>query len=346
MHTKENYWTNVFSKGIKLIDNITWRKQSFIIFGNKTKTKLNSYIKGLVALFFLIAFTTILTGCKQETKATDPEYSSIPPTQKTPVYHFAIHPLYNPARLIHLYQPLIDYLNNHLNGAQIVLEASRDYSNFEKKYENRAPEFLLPNPWQTLQAIKLGYTVIAMAGDSKDFKGIFIVRKDSNIHEPTDLKGKVVNYPSSTALAACIMPQYFLQKKGVDVNKEIINIYVGSQESSIMNVYLKTTAAGATWPPPWRDFQKEHPNEASQMKVIWETESLVNNSVMVRNDIPLDIKNQVKKYLLELDKTPEGKKILKNIETDYLKLATNKDYDVVQVYTDRFEKEIRKIDIK
>ena len=68
--------------------------------------------------------------------------------------------------------------------------------------------------------------------------------------------------------------------------RDIENRYVGSQESSIMNAYLGQTAAGATWPPPWRAFQKEHPREAAELKVIWETESLVNNSVMVRDDVP------------------------------------------------------------
>lgn len=51
--------------------------------------------------------------------------------------------------------------------------------------------------------------MIAMAGDPKDFKGIFLVRIDSGIKVPADLKGKAVSYPSPTALAACIMPQYF-----------------------------------------------------------------------------------------------------------------------------------------
>jgi phosphonate transport system substrate-binding protein len=240
----------------------------------------------------------------------------------------------------------MDHLNKNIKGVEFVFESSRDYSNFEEKYINRKQEFLLLNPWQTLQAIKSGYKVIAMAGDPKDFKGIFIVRKDGNINNFSDLKDKALSYPSPTALASCVMPQYFLYKNGININKDIINRYVGSQESSIMNVYLKLTAVGVTWPPSWRIFQKEHAKEASQLKMIWETESLVNNSVMVRDNVPKNIKDQVQKYLLTLDKTEEGKEILGNMETAYFKLATNKDYEVVKTYTNQFEKEVRKIDIK
>ena len=232
--------------------------------------------------------------------------------------------------LMRSYQPLMDYLNKKIKGTEFILEASRDYASFEEKYKKRKPEFLLPNPWQTLQAIKSGYTVIAMAGEPEDFKGIFIVRKDGGISKPADLIGKAISYPSPTALAACIMPQYFLYTHGININKDITNQYVGSQTSSIMNVYHKKTAAGATWPPPWRSFQKTQPNQAAQLKVIWETEPLINNSVMVRNDIPSNIRNQVQKLLTDLNKSKEGKNILENMETARFILATNKDYNLVQ----------------
>ncbi len=292
---------------------------------------------------FMLALTFLFSGCKPKPQTLGPIYGESPVLQTTTIYHFAVHPLHNPAKLLESYQPLMDYMNGKLTGVQFTLEASRDYANFEQKYSDSIPEFLLPNPWQTLQAIKSGYTVIAMAGDPADFKGIFIVRKDGGIREPADLKGKAVSYPSPTALAACIMPQYFLHTHGINVNADIENKYVGSQESSIMNVFLKKTAAGATWPPPWRAFQKEHPKEAEELQVLLETESLVNNSVMVRDDIPSDIRDQIQKLLIGLNETEQGRVILSGMEMASLFSATNKDYDIVQAYINRFEKEIRKV---
>jgi phosphonate transport system substrate-binding protein len=337
---------NEFHRKTSLIENTIWYKSSIVSTENKITFKLHSIIQVFIALCLVITFAISISGCKQETKTKGLEYGKSSFEYKNTTYYFGIHPLYNPEMLMRTYQPLIDYLNKNIKGVEFVFESSRDYSNFEEKYINRHQGFLIPNPWQTLQAIKSGYTVIAMAGDPKDFKGILIVRKDGGISKPSDLKGKEVSYPSPTALAACIMPQYFFYKNGININKDIKNIFVGSQESSILNVFYKKTVAGATWPPPWRAFQKDHPNEASQLKVIWETESLVNNSVMVRDDVPKNIKDQVQKCLLTLDKTEDGKEILKNMETAYFKLATNKDYDVVKTYIKQFEKEVRKIDIK
>ena len=295
----------------------------------------------IIALALLFG---VLLGCSRESEDKGPKLGAKPQSAGLPVYRLAVHPLHNPAKLSQAYQPLIDYLNGRLQGARLSLEASRDYANFEEKYRDRKPEFLLPNPWQTLQAMKVGYRVIAMAGEPKDFKGIFVVRRDSKLLRPADLKGKAVSYPSPTALAACIMPQYYLHNHGINVNSDIENRYVGSQESSIMNAYLGQTAAGATWPPPWRAFQKEHPREAADLKVIWETEPLVNNSVMVRDDIPAQVGEQVRKLLIGLDGTKEGKSILAGMETARFLPASDEDYDVVRRYVSRFEREVRPVE--
>lgn len=295
----------------------------------------------MLLLAFLIG---MLSGCdREEPEEKGPQFGIKPTSEDLPVYDLAVHPLHNPTKLMQAYQPLIDFLNSRLQGARLSLETSRNYAFFEEKYQARRPEFLLPNPWQTLQAMKAGYSVIAMAGDPRDFKGIFVVRRDSNLSRPADLKGKTVSYPSPTALAACIMPQYFLHKHGIDVNKDIENRYVGSQESAIMNAYLGQTAVGATWPPPWRAFQNEHPQQAAEMKLIWETEYLVNNSVMVRNDLPAEVREQVRKLLLGLDGIMEGKSILAAMETARFLPATDEDYDVVRRYVASFEREVRPV---
>jgi phosphonate transport system substrate-binding protein len=302
-------------------------------------------VRRLTSLYFLlVAFA--LAACDQQPAEKPMQYSHAPIGTQIPVYHLVPHPLYNPKKLSETIQPLVDYLNKQVPAANIQLETSRDYQSFEKKFRSREADFLMPNPWQTLEANKVGYHVIAMWGDAEDFRGVFIVRKDSGIKVPSDLKGKVVSYPSHTALAAAIMPQYFLFKNGIDINKDIQNNYVGSQESSIMNVYLGQSVAGATWPPPWRLFQKDHPSEAAQLKLIWETPPLINTSVMVRDDLPEGIRESVRQALLNLHLTQEGKRILAGMETARFYSADDASYNIVQEYITRFEKEVRPVERK
>lgn len=286
----------------------------------------------------------LLAACSVEEKPQGPRFGAAPSAASGTMYRFAVHPLHNPGKLVRAYQPLVDYLNHSTATAQFSLRASRDYAAFERKVERREADVILPNPWQTLQAMEHGYHVIAMAGEPADFKGIFIVRADSGITDPEQLKGHVVTFPARTALAACILPQYFLHSHGIDVAADIDNHYVGSQESSILSVFMGLSAAGATWPPPWRAFQHDRPDEASQLRVAWETESLVNNSVMVRDEVPAAVQAQLRTQLVSLSTAPGGKEILDAMETARFLPASDSDYDIVREYVARFEREVRPVE--
>ncbi|WP_040727717.1 phosphate/phosphite/phosphonate ABC transporter substrate-binding protein [Thiomicrorhabdus sp. Kp2] len=293
------------------------------------------FIYGIFCFFILS-----IQGCSQQTDAVQ-----LPETVKAenglPEYHFAVHPLHNPTRLFEVFHPLIEYLNNNIPEATFEVEASRNYASFDDKLKNRSVPFALPNPYQTLIAMEHGYNVIAKMGDDENFKGIILVRKDSGITKPRDLKGKTVSYPAPTALAATILPQYYLQTHGLDINQDIENKYVGSQESSIMNVFSGTVAAGATWPPPWNALSAENPELKKQLKVVWQTQSLPNNSVVVRDDIPKNIAIKVQKLMADLHKHPEGQEILQRMYLSQFEKADNTTYQTVQNFIKNFEQKVR-----
>jgi phosphonate transport system substrate-binding protein len=264
---------------------------------------------GNVLVLGLAAFILLACGSGEADKNAGPQFAAkAPVTGKE--YVFAIHPLHNPVRLFEVYGPLIEYLNRNIPGTTFRLEASRNYEEFENKLYGRQFDFALPNPYQTLNSLGHGYHVIAKMGDDYKFTGIILVRRDSSIKKVSDLKGKKVSYPARTALAATMMPQYYLHTHGLDVNRDIENLYVGSQESSIMNVYLGQTAAGATWPLPWESFQKEHPDQAAALELKWETEPLINNGVVAKDDVPDALVKRVAQLLDTLHTSEEGRAIL------------------------------------
>ena len=243
----------------------------------------------------------MLLSCDQQlAEEYNPEYSASSTRKGDEVMILGIHPLHNPKRLHEMFAPIADYLSKNIDGVQIKIEASRNYATFDKKLYSRKFHFSLPNPFQTVNSLKYGYNVFAKMSDDENFRGIFLVRKDSNIKSVMDLKGYAVSFPAPTALAATMMPQYYLQQHGLNVMHDIDIKYVGSQESSIMNVMLGNTKAGATWPPPWRALAKERPALAKELTVIWQTDFLPNNSLVVRDDIKESTVRQVKKLLLNL----------------------------------------------
>lgn len=291
-------------------------------------------------ILFLSLFTLIACSESKESEYA-PQYSTESYLENKKEFIFGIHPLHNPKRLHEVFGPIVNYLSNNIMKVKFKLEASRNYAAFDEKLYTRKFHFALPNPYQTINAFKHDYTVFGKMSDDKNFRGIFLVRKDSGITDVTDLKGRAVSFPAPTALAATMMPQYYLQSHGLNVMKDIDIRYVGSQESSIMHVMLGNTVAGATWPPPWRALSKERPKLAKELKVIWQTEPLPNNSLIVRNDVDKETLRQVKKLLLNLHNVKEGKEWLKKMELSRFEDATNQTYQPVLEFLTRFRNTVR-----
>ena len=297
-----------------------------------------------ITLIFFISILFLFTACEDDSKSYTPSYQKEKVIDKK-IYTFGIHPLHNPKYLFELYEPLVDYLNNNLENKkiEIKLEASRNYDFFNKKLFSREFDFALPNPYQTVKALEVGYKVFAKMGDDENFRGIFLVRKDSGIKNFEDLKGKKISYPAPTALAATILPQQLLYENKIDINKDIENIYVGSQESSIMNVYLKQSDIAATWPPPWEIFLKQRPEIANEVEIIWQTKNLPNNSLVVRDDISEELISEISLLFTQLHLNEEGKKILDKIGLSQFEIANENTYKVVKDFIIDFEKNVRVI---
>jgi phosphonate transport system substrate-binding protein len=308
------------------------------------KTNQNAFLLLAFLLMFLAIF---FSGCqKKEAEEYEPYSSDQPLFMKKNVYILGVHPLHNPKRLFQVYQPMLDYVNERLDDSELRLEASRDYASYDKKLFSRHFHFALPNPYQTVIATKYGYKIFGKMGDDINFRGIILVRKDSGIQNVSDLKGKIISYPAPTALAATMMPQWFFHTHGLDVNHDIVNSYVGSQESSIMNVYLGESAAASTWPPPWEAFIKERPEVEKEVMIKWQTSSLPNNGLVVRDDVPKELVEKVSKIIFSLDKTTQGRKILSAMELSHYEKADDSTYNSVREFIKKFEKEIRPIRLK
>ncbi|MCX7628562.1 MAG: phosphate/phosphite/phosphonate ABC transporter substrate-binding protein [Methylophilaceae bacterium] len=259
-------------------------------------------------------------------------------------YVVGIHPLHNPQRLLEVYGPIVEYLDAQIPEARFRLEASRNYEEFDRKLDAGHFDFAMPNPYQTVRALRHGYRIFGKMADDENFRGIILVRRDSGIHEVADLKGRKVSYPAKTALAATMLPQYFLHTHGLDVNRDIENVYVGSQESSIMNVYLGHVAAAATWPVPWTTFQQEHPDMAGQLEVKWQTEPLQNNGWVVRADVPDGVAQRVAVLLFSMHQSAQGRQMLQRIPVSRFEPATEETYQPVRQFLDVFSKTVRPIE--
>jgi|AGTN01.3.fsa_nt_gi ABC-type phosphate/phosphonate transport system, periplasmic component len=297
-------------------------------------TTRRSFLSGLLGL--------ALSGCDDD-GAEDyrPTYTlkSATPTKS---YRFGC-PFNTPETLFLVYQPLIDYLNARLDGDTLKLEASRDYDSFEQKLYYRNFDFALANPYQALMAVANGYVIFAKMADDDQYRGLILVRRDSRVETIADLKGQAISYPASSGLAATMLSQAFLHEQGLDVMHEVSNLYVGSEESSILNAYLRKTAAGTTWPLAWNRFQRDEPDKAGQLMIKWETGALPSNALVARDDIPADLVRRIAALLIGMHETEEGRWALDNILLHRFELADAATYEPVKDFLVRFNETVRPV---
>ena len=303
----------------------------------KSQWRLRQLFTAIVLLFGTAA-------CDQPDQEVYRPAFSDGPSELRRDYVIGVHPLHNPERLYEVFGPLAEHLSSEIPDANFKIEASRSYAAYDKKLYAGKFAFALPNPFQTVNSLKHGYRVFGKMGDDHNFRGIILVRKDSGIKQVSDLKGKAVSFPAPTALAATMMPQYYLQTHGVDVMDDLDVRYVGSQESSIMSVYLGNVAAGATWPPPWTLLSTERPELDDEMYPIWQTDPLPNNALVARDDVPDALVDSVAGAIFSLHEHAAGQKILSAMKLSMFEAAKNSTYLPVIHFLEKFSRDVRPVE--
>ncbi len=293
-----------------------------------------------IAIMMLIL--TLPSGCrKDQDEAHEPVYADAPAEGIQPVYIFSTHPLFSEQRVFELFTPIINCLNSSANGFRFKLETAPDYETYEIRLREGRYHFSLPNPLETVKAADTGYTIFGKVADDEQFRGIILAPINSAYTRVTDLRGKKISYPSLTALAACMLPQYFFTTHGLNVQHDVTSIFTGNQESSIMSAVTGMTDVAVTWPPPWELFQSMHPEDAATLKVLWETPELVNNGLVVRNDVPEPVLSHVKQILFDLANEPDGKRMLEAMNYSGFEPANERTFDQVREFLQKFSDRVR-----
>ncbi|MCK5071270.1 MAG: PhnD/SsuA/transferrin family substrate-binding protein, partial [Desulfocapsa sp.] len=119
------------------------------------------------SLLLLILISLLMAGCDNgDQDSYTPRFSENPP-RVVVEYILGVHPLHNPKRLHEIFGPITDYLTEQIPGAVFQIEASRNYAAFDEKLYSGHFHFALPNPYQTVNSLKHGYTVFGKMADDE-----------------------------------------------------------------------------------------------------------------------------------------------------------------------------------
>jgi len=254
----------------------------------------------------------------------------------TPEYSFGVFPLNSAVGLSEAYQPLIDAINDKVDGFTLRLEVARDHPTYEAKLREGKFDFARTSQFQAVAAESMGYVIFGRVG-GEDVRSIMVVRKDSGINKISDLRGKTISFSSPTA-DITMLCKVTLLKAGLNAETDAKPAYVGTIGSAVMNVYSGLTAAGCVWPPVMEELEKERPEVFNTLAIRWRSNAIKTGGFVARSDIPKAHVDAVAKAMFDLNRSEQGRSVLARLYFPQFVPANSKTYDPVRKFFQEYER--------
>jgi phosphate/phosphite/phosphonate ABC transporter binding protein len=220
----------------------------------------------------------------------------------------AVLPLYSAITLYDRYEPLMKYLSKK-TGMEFKLIIPKDFEDFVDIVKKRKVDFSYQNPYVfALINREIDITpLVTTIGEDQDieikdredrFRGIIITRHDSPIKNINDLKGKKVLITSFKSAGGYLSQKIFLQKLGIDVEKDMKLIDAKKQENVILGVYRGEADVGFVRESAlvvWKDVV-----DIKKIKVLARTSLLPNWPFAAVKSSGSSLAKDVKNLLIEL----------------------------------------------
>ena len=237
-------------------------------------------------------------------------------------YKFGIVPQQSATQLIEAWAPLIKKLSSNCS-CEIDFVTAQDISVFEQNVKKGEYDLVYLNPMHFVQSAQgAGYTALVRE-EGRRLKGIIVVKKDSSVNNLSDLKNQKIAFPGPTSFAATTLVQNMFAQKGVDIQ----SVFVKSHESVYLNVLGGFFAAGGAVN---RTFEALPESDKLKLKILATTEDVTPHPIAIHKRVDEKMKNIFQSTLIDLEKTPDGKKILKDLELKSLVSAKDSDWDDVR----------------
>ena len=263
----------------------------------------------LLAVTF--AFVCASCGADRSYQETSPHLEAVPAAQpELPSYRFGVQPMRSTRRLWARYQPLLDEINAGVTGFRLRLESALSEQAYQDKVDAGALDVVIIEPHRVLAAEEKGYAVFARTGNKDRISGLIVVRGDSPIRNIGDLKGKTLCFSRPDALGSTMLVRRWLWEASFPIQRAGKIIYAGSQESALLQVYLRSADAAGVSRSAWEAFREQNPHMIADLQVKWRTDDLSGPAVMAHKRVPAGHVRQIENALLHLNDSKPGRQAM------------------------------------
>lgn len=232
------------------------------------------------------------------------------------------------------YKYITDYLSKKM-GMHVLVEIMANYGEITAAFEDgRADAGFFGSFSYVLTHVKTGVVPLVRPvwlDGSSTYRGYIFVRKDSGIKNVKDMKNKRLVLVDKATTAGYIFQLFYFRYQGItDMEQYFSKIsFAHSHDAAAWAVYTGEADVGGAKNHIFNSLQEEYPDFRKQMLILAESPEVPSNGLAVRKDLNPAIKVRLENLLLGLDKTEEGRKILKNFGARKFIINTDSDYTVL-----------------
>jgi phosphonate transport system substrate-binding protein len=246
-----------------------------------------------------------------------------------------IEPEHNIFDQMERYRLLADYLSDRL-GVKVTLTIMSRYGEVINRFKTLKLDGAFLTPYTaTLGIWQLHLeplvNSVSLNGDFTT-QGYIFVRKDSGIHSISDMKGGSIVFVDPATMEGYLFPLLFLQQHGVaDINKFYGRYYFsGSHASAIFAVLDGRADIGAAKSTVYDRLVKNDPSIAQELDIIAKSIKVPETTLCMRSEISPELKNKLVEILLQMDKTPQGMKVLEQFKARSFIMAQKDNYTAIE----------------
>ncbi|MDH4163705.1 MAG: phosphate/phosphite/phosphonate ABC transporter substrate-binding protein [Nitrospirota bacterium] len=213
------------------------------------------------------------------------------------------------------FKPLGDYLAKK-TGLPVEFTILSRYGNIIDSFKTERMDGAFFGSFTGALAIKK-LSVVPLArpvnlDGSSTYSGYLFVRRDSAIKTVADMKGKRMAYVEKATTAGYLFPLAYFREHGVtDLNGFFSEtIFAGSHDAAVSAVLDRKADIGAAKHSMWDRVKQENSRVDEELIILAQSPTVPSNGLCVRKDLPPTLIAKLKEALLNLDKDPEGKKVL------------------------------------
>ena len=244
---------------------------------------------------------------------------------------FGIFPYVSPGQLVKFHNPLRAYMEETL-GVSVSLVTAPSFKDFVARTKQGKYDIIMTAPHLGKLAEVQGYKRIAHS--MHEVQGIYLVRKDSDIKQLTDLKGKVITLIGRAAIITQ-MVEHQLKSLGMEEGKDYTFRVTRTHNNAMYAPLRNESDASVTGTLL---FNKIGVEDRKNVRVIGKTPVAPGFLVMAGKRITEEQRHKLTEALLNFINTENGKTYLKNTGLVRFERITDQEMQDLEPYIQIFLK--------